>query len=132
MELGAFSVSLSVQDLDASRAFYEALGFQVLHAEEGWMILRSGEATIGLFQGMFDGNLLTFNPRMSPDVQLLPDAPDVRDIHDAAVTAGLPVDYSPPADGGDDPMGGDRGSPASFIVTDPDGNRILFDQFQLG
>ena len=64
MQLGAFSVSLSVSDLDASRAFYEALGFQAVGgmAEEGWLILRNGDSVIGLFQGMFEGNMLTFNP----------------------------------------------------------------------
>jgi catechol 2,3-dioxygenase-like lactoylglutathione lyase family enzyme len=121
MELGAFSVSLTVKDIAASRAFYEALGFTQLGGvpDQGWLILRNGTTVIGLFQGMFQGNLLTFNPGWNSAAENIEPFTDVRDIHQALTQAGLevtPVTQEAPS------------GPASFTVTDPDGNHILFDQ----
>ncbi len=83
MTLGAFSVSLAVKDIETSKLFYEALGFQVVGGEElqGWLILRNGDHTIGLFQGMFDNNLLTFNPGWDKDGNSLESFTDVRELH---------------------------------------------------
>ena len=132
MDLGAFSVSLAVADLDASRTFYEALGFEVAggDADQGWQILRNGDAVLGLFAGMFDANVLTFNPGIGQDMRPADDPDDVRDIHDALVRAGIEVAYvAPGMEAPDDPMAGERGDAAHFMVTDPDGNAILVDQF---
>jgi predicted enzyme related to lactoylglutathione lyase len=119
--LGAFSVSLSVRDLAASRTFYEALGFVRFHgeAEQGWLIMRNRAATIGLFQGMFEGNLLTFNPGWDQDAQPIADFTDVRELQRRLESRGIAI-TTPVAQG---PSG-----PGSFVVTDPDGNAILFDQ----
>ena len=122
MELGAFSVSLAVKDLGASRAFYEALGFEAFHGEaaQGWLILRNGAATIGLFQGMFERNILTFNPGWDADCQV------ARRIHrhprDPARAEGGRASGST--------MEADESTtgPASVVIVDPDGNQILFDQ----
>ena len=93
MELGAFSVSLAVKDLAASRAFYEALGFEAFHGEatQGWLILRNGAATIGLFQGMFERNILTFNPGWDADAQPLDAFTDIREIQRGLKAAGHPA-----------------------------------------
>lgn len=122
MELGAFSVSLSVKDLAASRAFYEKLGFEVTggNADEGWLILVNAPAVIGLFHGMFEGNILTFNPGLV----LGPDQPetftDVREIQTALTDVGIVLGETV-AD--ENPEG-----PAHITLTDPDGNAILIDQ----
>ena len=122
MELGAFSVSLSVKDLAASQAFYEKLGFSVTggDADQGWLILVNEPAVIGLFSGMFEGNILTFNPGLV----LGPDQPeeftDVREIQSALLEAGIELNETV-AD--DNPEG-----PAHITLTDPDGNNILIDQ----
>ena len=120
--LGNFSVSLAVKDLQASRKFYETLGFSVFHDQSAhnWMILKSKTATIGLFQGMFEGNILTFNPGWDADGNLT-DAPfeDVRAMQKRLKAAGLSL-----ASEADETSTG----PASFMVTDPDGNTILIDQ----
>ena len=91
MELGAFSVSLAVKDLAASRAFYEALGFEAFHGEatQGWLILRNGAATIGLFQGMFERNILTFNPGWDSDAKPLDAFTDVREIQRNLKASGI-------------------------------------------
>lgn len=121
MDLGNFSVSLSVKDLAASRAFYAALGFVEVAGEagQGWLILRNGAAVVGLFEGMFAGNRLTFNPGWAPDGSPLTAFTDVREIEARARAAGLTVDE------GTDPKGE---GPASITLVDPDGNRLLIDQ----
>jgi lactoylglutathione lyase len=121
MPLGAFSVSLAVKDLAASRAFYEKLGFEAVlgEADQGWQILRSGSTTIGLFQGMFERNILTFNPGWDADAQPLDDYTDVRELQGRLAAEG--VEFESKADES-------TSGPASFIVVDPDGNPILVDQ----
>lgn len=121
MELGAFSVSLSVKNLAKSRAFYEALGFEVVAGdpEHGYQVLRNGVALIGLFQGMFDGNILTFNPGWSQEAAELDSFDDVREIQSRLEAAGL--DLSERADP-------DSDGRAHIMLTDPDGNAILIDQ----
>ena len=121
MELGAFSISLAAKDLAASKAFYETLGFSQLGGDEGqgWLILKQGSTIIGLFQGMFERNMLTFNPGWSQDAQNVDPFTDIRDIQRRLKGAGLP--FVQEADGSST-------GPASFIVVDPDGNPVLFDQ----
>ena len=122
MSLGAFSISLAVKDLAASIKFYETLGFESFHdgSEHNYAILKSGDAVIGLFQGMFEGNILTINPGWTQDAAAV-DGPfeDVRDIQNRLQAAG--VDIPAPADA-------NGTGPASFMLTDPDDNTILFDQ----
>ena len=121
MELGAFSVSLSVKDLQASRDFYEKLGFSPFggHADQGWLIMKNGDAVIGLFQGMFTGNILTFNPGWDQNAQRREPFTDVREIQRRLKAQGVPLlteaDESSPG-------------PASLTLLDPDGNAILLDQ----
>jgi catechol 2,3-dioxygenase-like lactoylglutathione lyase family enzyme len=119
--LGAFSVSLAVKDLEASRAFYEKLGFQAFagQAERKWLILKNGSATIGLFQGMFEKNILTFNPGWDDSAQRLEEFTDVRELQRRLRAEG--IEPNPAADEGST-------GPASFVVVDPDGNAILIDQ----
>jgi lactoylglutathione lyase len=121
MDLGTFSLSLSVKDLATTRAFYEKLGFGVFHdaTEQGYLILRNGDCTLGLFQGMFEGNILTFNPGWDREAQALETFEDVRDIQ-----ARLDADGVALADRADDASTG----PASLMLTDPEGNAILIDQ----
>jgi len=121
LELGAFSVSLAVKDLAASRAFYERLGFAVVGGaqEQNWLIVRNGTTTIGLFQGMFDANILTFNPGWNAEAQPLATFTDVRELQRRFEAAGLEMEAR--ADESTD-------GPAHFVLLDPDGNRILFDQ----
>ena len=121
MELGAFSISLSVKDLAASRAFYEALGFTPIGGDEGagWLILKQGSAVIGLFHGMFERNMLTFNPGWGQDAHSVDPFTDVREIQRRLKEAGLTFVQE-----ADESSTG----PASFIVVDPDGNPVLFDQ----
>ena len=121
MELGAFSVSLAVKDIGASRDFYEKLGFSVFggDAEQGWLIMKSPTAVIGLFQGMFEKNILTFNPGWDSDAQPIGDFTDIREIQKSLKAAG--VRFEQEAD--------ETGSgPASCTLLDPDGNAILIDQ----
>ena len=121
MDLGNFSVSLSVKDLQKSRSFYETLGFEVFHdqSDHGWMILKGSGAIIGLFQGMFDGNILTFNPGWDENGQPVDGAQDVREIQKALKSAGIvPVQEVDETGSG----------PGTCMVTDPDGNTILLDQ----
>ncbi|HEX2093347.1 MAG TPA: VOC family protein [Longimicrobiaceae bacterium] len=121
MRLGAFSVSLAVRDLAASRAFYEKFGFTAFagDASQNWLILKNGEAVIGLFQGMFDRNMLTFNPGWDGNANLLEEFTDVRELQQQLKTQG--VQFVAEAD--ETTQG-----PAYFMVIDPDGNPILVDQ----
>ncbi|KHL10705.1 UNVERIFIED_CONTAM: glyoxalase [Mumia flava] len=122
LELGASSISLSVADLGASRAFYEKLGFVVTggDAEQGWLILKNGETTIGLFHGMFEGNIITFNPGLTNRMERLESYTDVREIERHVTDGGLEV--------AERTGEGDSG-PASITLRDPDGNAVLIDQF---
>lgn len=121
MKLGAFSVSLTVKDIAASHAFYEKLGFKPVMGEEKqrWLILRNGETTIGLFQGAFPRNTLTFNPGWTSQNQPLPEFQDVREIQRQLKAQGVKLDTE-----ADEKTKG----PASLMLTDPDGNPILVDQ----
>lgn len=121
MKLGNFSVSLAVKDLGASRAFYEKLGFRASggNAAKNWIILQNENCTIGLFQGMFDKNILTFNPGWDRDCNTLPEFDDVRAIQRSLKYQGItPVMAADEATTG----------PASVVLIDPDGNQILIDQ----
>lgn len=121
MELGNFSVSLAVKDIAASKAFYHALGFSEFGGDEsqGWLILQNGTATIGLFQGMFERNILTFNPGWDANATPLEAFTDVRELQRRIKAAGItPVTEADESGSG----------PASFVVVDPDGNPILVDQ----
>jgi len=121
MDLGAFSVSLAVKDLAASQTFYEKLGFTPFHGEaaQGWLVLKNGQTVIGLFQGMFEANILTFNPGWDQDAQPSDPFMDVREIQRRLREAGLSFDQE-----ADESTSG----PASLILTDPDGNQIFIDQ----
>ena len=122
MELGNFSVSLAVKDLAASRAFYEKLGFTVFFGEtsQKWLIMKNGpHAIIGLFQGMFEKNILTFNPGWDSSGKPVPEYTDIREIQRRLKAESVTLLTE-----------ADEGStgPASFMVVDPDGNQILVDQ----
>ena len=121
MQLGAFSVSLAVKDLQASKTFYEKFGFEEFAGEaaQGWLILKNGDHAIGLFQGMFDQNILTFNPGWNSDAQKLDDFTDVRELQRQLKAQG--VEFVSEADES-------TSGPASFSLLDPDGNPILIDQ----
>ena len=121
MELGAFSVSLAVKDLEASRVFYEQLGFATMggDAEQGWLILKNGDHIIGLFQGMFESNILTFNPGWDQDAAELESFTDVREIQRELKSNGIALISE-----ADESTTG----PASLMLADPDGNQILIDQ----
>ena len=121
MELGNFSVSLTVKDIKASKAFYEKLDFKEVGGklEENWIVLQSGNATIGLFQGMFDKNIMTFNPGWTKDKETLKDFQDVRELQRTLKARGITI--APEADETSE-------GPAHFMLTDPDGNTLLFDQ----
>ena len=121
LQLGAFSLSLTVKDIKASAAFYEKFGF-TRHGgdiDQNWLIMRNGDTVIGLFQGMFEQNSLTFNPGWSQDAQPVESFTDVRDIQRELKDAG--VEFVAEADP-------DTTGPASFIVQDPDGNPVIVDQ----
>ena len=121
MELGAFSVSLAVKDLGASRSFYEKFGFQAFAGDpsKNWLILKNGDHVIGLFQGMFEKNILTFNPGWDMNAKKLPAFTDVREIQRRLKAQGVKL-----ATEADESTTG----PASFVAIDPDGNPILVDQ----
>ncbi|PYG99511.1 VOC family protein [Arthrobacter stackebrandtii] len=121
MELGAFSVSLTVKDIKASVAFYEKLGFapHVGDAGQNWLVMKNGNAVIGLFQGMFEKNAITFNPGWDHEAQALPHFTDVRDIQRTLREAGIEFEVAADESGT---------GPASFIVLDPDGNPVIVDQ----
>lgn len=121
MELGAFSVSLAVKDIEASKLFYEKLGFKVFAGDQSqnWLIMKNGDHVIGLFQGMFDKNILTFNPGWNQDAQPLGEFTDVRELQRNLKARG--VELLSEADEASD-------GPASLMLVDPDGNTILLDQ----
>ena len=121
MNLGTFSVSLAVKDLEASRKFYENLGFKVFagDASENWLILKNGDHAIGLFQGMFEKNILTFNPGWDSNAEKLDVFTDIRDLHRQLKAKGIALETE-----ADETSTG----PASFMVVDPEGNPILVDQ----
>ena len=121
MKLGAFSVSLSVKDIEASKSFYEKLGFSVFmgDAAQNWLIMKNGDHIIGLFQGMFENNILTFNPGWDQDANSLESFTDVRDLQRELKARG--VQFQTEADE-------TTSGPSSFMLADPDGNVILVDQ----
>ena len=121
MQLGAFSVSLAVKDIAASRSFYEKLGFAVFAGDQtqNWLIMKNGEHAIGLFQGMFEKNILTFNPGWNQNAQQLGEFTDVRELQRELKAGGLAL-----LSEADEATTG----PASFMLADPDGNTILVDQ----
>jgi len=121
MELGNFSISLAVKDIAASKAFYEKFGFTTFlgEASQGWLILKNGDHVIGLFQGMFERNVLTFNPGWDSNAQKLATFTDVRELQRRLKAQG--VTFQTQADES-------TTGPASFIAVDPDGNPILVDQ----
>ena len=121
MDLGAFSVSLTVKDIGASRDFYSKLGFEPFggDADQGWLIMKNGDVIIGLFVGMFERNMLTFNPGWASDASELNPFTDVRDLQRSLKEQG--VEFVTEADES-------TTGPASFTVVDPDGNPILVDQ----
>ena len=121
LPVGAFSVSLAVKDIAASKLFYEKLGFTVFGGEQAqkWLIMKNGDHIVGLFQGMFDKNILTFNPGWTQDAKKLPAFTDIRDLQKQLKAQGLKLTTE-----ADETTKG----PASFTLTDPDGNQILFDQ----
>lgn len=121
MELGAFSVSLTVKDLEASKSFYQKLGFQIFggDAAQNWLIMKNGDHIIGLFQGMFEKNILTFNPGWDQNGNTLDSFTDVRALQRQLKAQGLNIEGE-----ADETTTG----PASIMVIDPDGNPILIDQ----
>ena len=121
MNLGAFSISLAVKDLEASRKFYEKFGFKVFagNASQNWLILKNGDHAIGLFKGMFEKNILTFNPGWDSNAQKVDVFTDVRDLQRQLKAKGIALQ----TEADETSMG-----PASFMVVDPDGNPILVDQ----
>jgi catechol 2,3-dioxygenase-like lactoylglutathione lyase family enzyme len=121
MELGAFSISLAVKDIEASKAFYEKLGFEVFggNIAQNWLILKNGDCVIGLFQEMFEQNILTFNPGWDSNARPLAAFTDVRELQRQLKAQGIAFQSE-----ADEHTTG----PASFVVIDPDGNPILVDQ----
>lgn len=121
MKLGAFSVSLSVKDINKSKTFYEKLGFQVFGGDinQNWLIMKNGSCVIGLFQGMFEKNILTFNPGWNQSAENLDSFTDIRDIQKQLKEKGINI-----LSEADETSEG----PASFTIEDPDGNPILVDQ----
>lgn len=121
MQLGAFSISLPVKDLAASKAFYETLGFTTVgdYSDQGWMILKSGDTIVGLFKGMFDKPMLTFNPGWDQGAQPLDSFSDVRQIQAHLKANGITLENEVDEAGS---------GPGSITVIDPDGNPVLIDQ----
>ncbi|TQV88173.1 VOC family protein [Aliikangiella coralliicola] len=121
MKLGAFSVSLAVKDIEKSKNFYEKLGFTIFGGDQSqnWLIMKNGDHVIGLFQGMFESNILTFNPGWDQDCNTMESFTDVREIHEKLKSQGIEVVQ--------ESINGESG-PSSFAVVDPDGNSILIDQ----
>ncbi|AXN38223.1 VOC family protein [Peribacillus butanolivorans] len=121
MKLGAFSVSLSVKDINKSKSFYENLGFQVFGGDitQNWLIMKNESCIIGLFQGMFEKNILTFNPGWNENAENLNSFTDIRDIQNQLKENGIKI-----LSEADETTEG----PASFTIEDPDGNPILVDQ----
>ncbi|MCJ7467238.1 MAG: VOC family protein [Maribacter sp.] len=121
MKLGAFSISLSVKDIQASKQFYEHLGFSVLGGglEKNYLIMKNENALVGLFQGMFEGNILTFNPGWDENGQNITDFDDIRKIQQLLKSQGIKLDHA---------IDENTTGPASLMIPDPDGNIILIDQ----
>ena len=121
MELGAFSISLAVKDIEASRSFYEKFGFKVFggDATQNWLIMKNGDHVIGLFQGMFEKNVLTFNPGWDSNAQPLATFTDVRELQRQLKAQGVQL-----VEEADESTTG----PAHLIAVDPDGNPIFIDQ----
>jgi catechol 2,3-dioxygenase-like lactoylglutathione lyase family enzyme len=121
MQLGAFSVSLAVKNIEASRAFYEKFGFQAVmgDAAQHWLILRNGDHVVGLFQGMFEKNIMTFNPGWDQNAQPLASFTDVRELQRQLKAQGVSLLTEADESGT---------GPASFMAVDPDGNVLLVDQ----
>lgn len=121
MHLGNFSVSLAVKDIHASKKFYESIGFTAVGGDiaQNWLVLQNGTTKVGLFQGMFPNNIMTFNPGWGPNADTLESFVDVRDLQAKFEAAG--IELTTRADAATD-------GPASFTLVDPDGNVILFDQ----
>jgi len=121
MDLGNFSVSLSVKDLSKSKEFYEALGFKEFHGDQsqGWLIMKSPTAIIGVFQGMFEGNIMTFNPGWDSNAKALNQFLDVREIQKNLKKSGLTLTSETDENGS---------GPGNISLVDPDGNTILIDQ----
>jgi catechol 2,3-dioxygenase-like lactoylglutathione lyase family enzyme len=121
MDLGAFSISLTVKDIEASKAFYEKLGFTKFGGDiaQNWLILKNGETTIGLFHAMFEKNMLTFNPGWDSNATNLETFTDIRALYKDLKEQGLEIDGE---------VDESSEGPASFTLIDPDGNPILFDQ----
>ncbi len=121
MQLGAFSISLAVKDIKASKDFYEKFGFQVFHGDitQNWLILKNDDTTIGLFQGMFENNIMTFNPGWDSDANEIEKFTDIRQLQRQLRELGVKFENE---------VDEDTTGPASFVVVDPDGNPILVDQ----
>ena len=121
MELGAFSISLAVKDIAASKSFYEKFGFTVFmgNAAQNWLIMKNGDRVIGLFQGMFEKNIMTFNPGWDSNANKLESFTDVRELQRQLKASGVQLQTE-----ADESTTG----PASFVVVDPDGNPIFIDQ----
>lgn len=121
MELGAFSISLSVKDINTSKTFYEKLGFTEFGGDisQNWLIMKNGDHIIGLFQGMFEGNILTFNPGWDQNAQALEEFVDVREIQKELVKRGVALTEKTDLN---------SSGPGSISLSDPDGNVILIDQ----
>ncbi|MEP2948040.1 MAG: VOC family protein [Lentilitoribacter sp.] len=121
MNLGNFSQSLAVKDVAASKDFYQKLGFEIFHdqSDHGWVIVKSPTAVIGLFQGMFEKNIMTFNPGWDANGQNTDNFTDIRDIQKKLKAEGIKIAQE---------VDENTSGPASFIVEDPDGNPIMFDQ----
>ncbi len=121
MKLGAFSVSLAVSNIEASKVFYQKIGFEVIGGDQTqhWLILRNGDHTIGLFQGMFEGNIMTFNPGWDKNCKTLESFTDIRELLKEFEAQGIDIIKQS--------ISGESG-PSSFSIQDPDGNAILIDQ----
>ena len=122
MDLGAFSVCLAVKDIHASKEFYEKLGFTQRSGDisQNWIVLKNGNVVIGLFQGMFDENIMTFSPGWDQDAKELKEYVDVRDIQKEFKKKGVRLSRE---------ANEETSGPEHFILEDPDGNKIMFDQY---
>ena len=121
MKLGAFSISLAVKDIEQSKVFYEKIGFTVFggNQEQNWLIMKNGDHLVGLFQGMFEKNILTFNPGWNQDAQVLESFADIRELHAHFKAQGISIVQESVEN---------ESGPANFAIIDPDGNAILIDQ----
>ncbi|WP_286261098.1 VOC family protein [Thalassotalea atypica] len=121
MNLGAFSISLAVNNIENSKVFYQKLGFSIIGGDQdqNWLVLRNGDHTVGLFQGMFENNIMTFNPGWDKSCNTLSSYDDVRDLHREFLAQGVRISQA---------SIDSNSGPASFSIEDPDGNTILFDQ----